>query len=107
MTLVTAFATILSYLAGEEIFNTTSIVLCMGQCAVCLLYTSQQIVSAAYSFLGIPYVWGGTTTAGFDCSGMVQAAPVSYTHLDVYKRQPLYDRENQINPCKICRDGRK
>ena len=32
---------------------------------------------------------------------------------DVYKRQeyrtiyPLYDRENQINPCKICRDGRK
>lgn len=32
------------------------------------------IVSAAYGFLGIPYVWGGTTTAGFDCSGMVQAA---------------------------------
>lgn len=32
--LVTAFATILSYLAGEEIFNTTSIVLCMGQCFV-------------------------------------------------------------------------
>ena len=35
---------------------------------------AQKIVSAAYSFLGIPYVWGGTTTAGFDCSGMVQAA---------------------------------
>ena len=35
---------------------------------------AQQILSAAYSFLGIPYVWGGTTTAGFDCSGMVQAA---------------------------------
>ena len=35
---------------------------------------AQLIVSAAYSFLGIPYVWGGTTTAGFDCSGMVQAA---------------------------------
>ena len=34
---------------------------------------AQQIVSAAYSS-GIPYVWGGTTTAGFDCSGMVQAA---------------------------------
>lgn len=37
VTLVTAFATILSYLAGEEIFNTTSIVLCMGQCAVLLV----------------------------------------------------------------------
>ena len=35
--LVTAFATILSYLAGEEIFNTTSIVLCMGQCVVLLV----------------------------------------------------------------------
>ena len=34
----------------------------------------QAIVNVAYGYLGIPYVWGGTTTAGFDCSGMVQAA---------------------------------
>lgn len=43
--LVTAFATILSYLAGEEIFNTTSIVLCMGQCVV-LLVTIIPVESA-------------------------------------------------------------
>ena len=34
----------------------------------------QAIVNVAYGYLGIPYVWGGTTTAGFDCSGLVQAA---------------------------------
>lgn len=31
-----------------------------------------SIVSYAYNFLGVPYVWGGTTPSGFDCSGFVQ-----------------------------------
>lgn len=31
-----------------------------------------KIISRAYDLKGVPYVWGGTTTSGFDCSGFVQ-----------------------------------
>ena len=29
-------------------------------------------VDVAQQFLGVPYVWGGASPAGFDCSGLVQ-----------------------------------
>ncbi|MFT4412996.1 LysM peptidoglycan-binding domain-containing protein [Fredinandcohnia humi] len=31
----------------------------------------QALVKDSYNFIGVPYKWGGTTTAGFDCSGFV------------------------------------
>lgn len=31
-----------------------------------------QIVATAKRFLGLPYLWGGTTPLGIDCSGFVQ-----------------------------------
>ncbi len=34
--------------------------------------TRKAIVSSAKALLGTPYVWGGTSPKGFDCSGFVQ-----------------------------------
>jgi cell wall-associated NlpC family hydrolase len=34
--------------------------------------TGTGIVDCARSMIGVPYVYGGTTTRGFDCSGLVQ-----------------------------------
>lgn len=31
--------------------------------------SAQKVLLYAYNFIGIPYVWGGSTPAGFDCSG--------------------------------------
>jgi peptidoglycan endopeptidase LytE len=33
---------------------------------------TDQIVHTANAFIGVPYVWGGTTPRGFDCSGFVR-----------------------------------
>jgi len=32
----------------------------------------EAITNHAYSFLGVPYLWGGTSYEGIDCSGFVQ-----------------------------------
>ncbi|HVC25860.1 MAG TPA: NlpC/P60 family protein [Acidimicrobiales bacterium] len=34
--------------------------------------SASTVVATAERYLGTPYVWGGSTPAGFDCSGLVQ-----------------------------------
>lgn len=56
------------------------------------IHKYEQIVSIAKQYLGIPYVWGGTSPSGFDCSGLVQYV---YCQLGVRLTRTTYTQVNE------------
>ena len=58
-----------------------------------------DVVAYSYKFLGIPYLWGGTTPDGFDCSGFVQYV---YAHAGVKIGRTTYEQIKDGN--EVSRD---
>lgn len=49
----------------------------------------EQVVAYARNFLGVPYVWGGESVHGFDCSGFVQ---FTFSHMGVSLPRDSYSQ---------------
>jgi cell wall-associated NlpC family hydrolase len=56
-------------------------------------YKIQDYTKAAEMFIGIPYVWGGRTSRGLDCSGLVQ---LSLLHAGIACPRDSGDQHKQI-----------
>lgn len=52
--------------------NTTILATDFGKGDASVSPAVRSVIDMAETFLGTPYVWGGTTPKGFDCSGFVQ-----------------------------------
>ncbi len=112
----------LSAVSGEE-ENTASINLCSTE-PPSLVFSNlvelsdgasasaesegQNIVDTAMKYLGTPYVWGGTTEKGFDCSGFVQYVykecgyTIDRTAAEIYKNGTYVEKENLEIGDAIC-----
>ncbi|MBU5234433.1 C40 family peptidase, partial [Vibrio cholerae] len=59
---------------------------------------ASKVVSVSKSLVGIPYVWAGSTTAGFDCSGFVYyVLNQSGKSIGRYSAEGYYDRSYYID----------
>jgi cell wall-associated NlpC family hydrolase len=54
-----------------------------------------NLISYARSFIGTPYIWGGSSPDGFDCSGLVQEI-LSYSGVDPIGDQTAQDLYNHF-----------
>ncbi len=60
--------------------------------------TAAQLISYAKTFLGVPYVWGGTSPSGFDCSGFVQYV---YGHFGITLPRTSLEQSSTGTPVSV------
>ena len=54
-------------------------------------FSSDSLLAYASNFLGVPYVWGGTSPSGFDCSGFTQYV---FAHFGISLPRVASDQQN-------------
>ena len=57
-----------------------------------------EIVAIAQRYLGVPYVWGGASPSGFDCSGLVMYC---YAQIGIGMSHGATDQQRQSTPVPL------
>lgn len=62
---------------------------------------ASEVIAVAEQYLGVPYVWGGSSPRGFDCSGLMQ---YSFRSIGVYLPRTAAQQQNvgtRISPSQV------
>ena len=57
-----------------------------------------SVVAIAQRYLGVPYVWGGASPSGFDCSGLTMYC---YAQIGIGMSHGATDQQRQSNPVSL------